>query len=193
MIVFFSFNNVELFHSMFADCCMLNSQDWGLMVAIGQWQTPSLIDIDRACWRNCLLLLFFLLVCHQRHHTSFPHDAPSQTTQHNDRFGKETAEPTVLMLEGMLIITLSGKHCQLRGMLPYIFLRRTQLTTTPQCPSTSHDLNGQQRPPWCPTPNADAHNGHPVCWLIVVCGGAGSGAPWRPWDNGDRQGWRDML
>jgi hypothetical protein len=26
------------------------------------------------------------------------------------------------------------------------------------------------------------------CWLIVVCGGAGSEAPWRPWDDGDRQG-----
>jgi hypothetical protein len=35
MIVFSSFNNVDLFHSMFADCCMLKSQEWGPMVAIG--------------------------------------------------------------------------------------------------------------------------------------------------------------
>ncbi len=40
---------------------------------------------------------------------------------------------------------------------------------------------------------ANAHNGHLVCWLIVVCGGAGSGAPWRPWDDGNCQGWRGML
>ncbi len=94
--------------------------------------------------------------------------------------------PTAPMRAGMLIITLSGRHRCLPGTLPYIFLHRTQLTTTPQRPSTHCDLNGQQRLPWCPTPNADAHNGHPVCWLIVVCGGARSGAPWQPWDDGDR-------
>ncbi len=88
----------------------------------------------------------------------------------------------------------SSSPCQVsRGMLPYEFLRRTQLTTTPQRPSTGRDQNGQQRPPWCPTPNANAHNGHPVCWLIVICGGAGSGAPWLPWDDGDRQGRRGTL
>jgi hypothetical protein len=84
--------------------------------------------------------------------------------------------------------------CQVSlGMLPYVFLCRTQLTTTPQCPSTSRDLIGRQRPPWCPTPNADAHNGHPVCWLIVISGGAKSGAPWRPWDDVDRQGRRGAV
>jgi hypothetical protein len=84
--------------------------------------------------------------------------------------------------------------CQVsRGMLPYVFLRRTQLTTTPQHPLTRRDLIGRQRPPWCPTPGANAHNGHPVCWLIVVCGGTGSGAPWRLWDDGDRQGRRDTV
>ncbi len=88
----------------------------------------------------------------------------------------------------------SSSPCQVsRGMLPYVILRRTQLTTTPQRPSTRCDQNGRQRPPWCPTSDADAHNGHPVCWLIVVCGGAGSGAPWWPWDEGDRQGWRGTL
>jgi hypothetical protein len=88
----------------------------------------------------------------------------------------------------------SSSPCQVsRDMLPYVFLRRTQLTTTPQRPSTRRDQNCRQRPPWCPTPNADAHNGHPVCWLIVVCGGAGSGAPWQPWDDVNRQGWRGML
>ncbi len=88
----------------------------------------------------------------------------------------------------------SSSPCQVsRGMLPYVFLRRTQLTTTPQHALTGRDLIGRQRPPWCPTPNADAHNGHPVCWLIVVCSGAGSGAPWWPWDDGDRQGQRDTV
>ncbi len=70
----------------------------------------------------------------------------------------------------------SSSPCQIsRGMLPYVLLRRTQLTTTPQPPPTCHDLIGRQQPPWCPTPNANAHNGHPVSWLIVMCGGAGVG------------------
>ncbi len=45
MIVFSSFNNVELFHSMFADCCMLKSWKWGPMAAIGRQRSPSSIDI----------------------------------------------------------------------------------------------------------------------------------------------------
>jgi len=28
-----------------------------------------------------------------------------------------------------------------------------------------------------------------ACWLIVVCGDARGGAPWRPWDDGGRHGW----
>jgi hypothetical protein len=193
MIVFSSFKDVELIRSMFADCCMLKSQEWGPMAAIGRRQLPSSIDINHACCRNCLLPLFFLLFRRHRRHASFPHNVPSRTMQHNNRFGKEAAKPTALMPKGMLIVTLSGKHCRLRGMLPYIFLHRTQLTTIPQCPLTCRDLIGQQRPPWCPTPNANAHNGHPVCWLIVVCSGTGSGAPWWPWDDGNRQDWRDTL
>jgi hypothetical protein len=193
MIVFSSINDVELFHSTFADCCMLKSQEWGPMAAIGRRRPPSLIDINYACSRNRLLRLFFLLFRRHRRHASFPHDVPSRTTQHNDRFGEEAAKPTAPMPEGMLFVTLSGKHCRLRGMLPCIFIRRTQLTTTPQRPSTGRDLIGRQRPPWCPTLDAYAHNGHPVCWLIVVCGGAGNGAPWRPWDDGDRQGRQETL
>ncbi len=109
MIVFSGFNDVELFHSMFVDCCMLKSREWGPMAAIGRRQLPSLIDIDRACCRNRLLLLFFLLFCRHRHHASFPHDVSSRTTQHNNRVGKEAAKPTALIPEGMLIVTLSGK------------------------------------------------------------------------------------
>jgi hypothetical protein len=109
MIVFSSFNDVELFHSMFVDCCMFKSREWGPMAAIGRQRPPSLIDIDRACCTNHLLPLFFLLFCRHRHHASFPHDVPSRTTQHNDQFGEEAAEPMALMPEGMLIVTLSGK------------------------------------------------------------------------------------
>jgi hypothetical protein len=109
MIVFSSFNNVELFHSMLVDYCMLKSQEWGPMAAIGQRRPPLLINIDFTCCRNCLLLLFFLLFRRHRHHASFPHDVPSRTTQHNNRFGKEAAQPTAPMPEGMLIVTLSGK------------------------------------------------------------------------------------
>ncbi len=95
--------------------------------------------------------------CHLRH-SSFPHNVPSRTTQHNNQFGVEAAEPTALMLEGMLIVTLLGRHRRLPGTLPYIFLRRAQLTTTPQRPLTRCDLDGRQRPPWCPTPDADAQS-----------------------------------
>jgi hypothetical protein len=113
--------------------------------------------------------------------------------QHDNQFGVEAAKPMAPMPAGMLIVTLSGRYCRLPGALPYIFLCRTQLTTTPQRPSTCPDLNGQQHLSWCPTPDANAHNGRPVCWLIVACGGARSGAPWRQWDDGDHQGWRGTL
>ncbi len=79
------------------------------MAAIGRQRLPSLIAIDRACCRNRLLPLFLLLFCRHRHHASFPHDVPSRTTQHNNRFGEEAAKPTAPMPEGMLIVTLSGK------------------------------------------------------------------------------------
>ncbi len=94
---------------MFADCCMLKGQEWGPMAAIGQWQPPSLINVDRACCRNHLLPLFFLLFCRHHHHASFPHDVPSRTTQHNNQFGEEAAKPMAPMPEGKLIVTLSGK------------------------------------------------------------------------------------
>ncbi len=94
---------------MFVDCYMLKSPEWGPMGAIGLRQPPSLINIDRACCRNHLLPLFFLLFRRHCHHASFPHDVPSQTTQHNNRFGKEAAKPTAPMPKGMLIVTLSGK------------------------------------------------------------------------------------
>ena len=65
---------------------------------------------------------------------------------------------------------------------------KNTLTTTQQHLSMCHDLNGRQQPPWCPTPSAGTYNSRPECWLIVVCGGAGSEALWRSWDDGDRHG-----
>ncbi len=79
------------------------------MAAIGRRRPPSLIDIDRAYCRNRLLPLFFLLFRHHHHHAFFPHNAPSRTTQHNNRFGKEAAEPTAPMPEGMLILKTNVK------------------------------------------------------------------------------------
>jgi hypothetical protein len=163
MIVFSSFNDVELFHSMFVDCCMLKSREWGPMAAIGRWQPPSSININRACCRNRLLPLFFLLFHRHRHHTSFPHNVSSRMMQHNADSAKRLPSRRLRCRRGC-----SLSPCQVScGMLPYVFLRRTQLTTTPQRPLTRRDLTGRQRPPWCPTPEANAHNGHPVCWLIV--------------------------
>jgi len=57
-----------------------------------------------------------------------------------------------------------------------------------QCLSTRRDQNGRQWPPWCPTSGASAYKRRPECWLIFICGGAGSEEPWRPWDDGDRHG-----
>ena len=65
---------------------------------------------------------------------------------------------------------------------------KNTLTTTQQRLSTRRDQNGRQWPPWCPNSCTGAYNSRPECWLIVVCGGAGSEAPWRPWDDGDRHG-----
>ncbi len=60
--------------------------------------------------------------------------------------------------------------------------------SNPQRLLTCRDQNGRQWPPWCPTSCAGAYISRPECWLIVVCGGAGSEAPLRPWDDGDRNG-----
>jgi hypothetical protein len=65
---------------------------------------------------------------------------------------------------------------------------KNMLTTTQQGLSTHRDLNGQQQLPWCPTFGAAAYNSQPACWLIVVCGSTGSGAPWRLWDDSGRHG-----
>ena len=114
--------------------------------------------------------------------------------RHNDPFGVEAAEPTAPMPTGMLFLTSLGRHHRLSGIIPYLFLRRAQPTTTLQRPSTRRDLNDQHRSPWCPTPGAAAQNSHPVCWMIVVCVGAGSEAPWRPWDDGGHHGgWVHVL
>ena len=41
-IVFSSFNNVDLFHSMPADCCMPRRWGWGTMTAVGRRRLPWL-------------------------------------------------------------------------------------------------------------------------------------------------------
>jgi hypothetical protein len=65
---------------------------------------------------------------------------------------------------------------------------KNTLTTTQNRLLTSRDQNGRQWLPWCPTSGAGAYNSRPECWLIVVCGRAGSEAPWQPWDDGDHPG-----
>jgi hypothetical protein len=105
----------------------------------------------------------------------------------------EAATPTAPMPTMMLIIISSEGYRQLPGTKPYVFLHRTKPTANPQRPSTRCDLNGQLRLPWCLNPGADAYNSCPECWWIGICGGAKSIAPWRPWDGGDRQGWRGTV
>ena len=62
------------------------------------------------------------------------------------------------------------------------------ITTTQLHLPTRRNRNGQQQPPWCPTSGTSAYNSCPECWLIVVCGGAGSEALWQPWDDGGHHG-----
>ncbi len=145
------------------------------------------------CWKNRLLPLFLLLFCHRHHHASFPNDVAARATQHNNQFGVEAATPMAPMPMIMLIVTSSEGYCRTPETKPYVFLHRTQPTTNPQRPSTRRDLNGRLRPPWCLITGDDAYNSCPECWWIVVCGGAGSGAPWRPWHRGDRQGQRGAV
>jgi hypothetical protein len=35
MITFSRFNDAKMLPSMFVDCCMLKSREWGLMAAVG--------------------------------------------------------------------------------------------------------------------------------------------------------------
>jgi len=44
MIVFSSFNDTNLLHSMLADCCMLKRREWGFMAAVGRRRPPWSID-----------------------------------------------------------------------------------------------------------------------------------------------------
>ncbi len=140
------------------------------------------------CCRNRLLPLFFLLFCRSRHHASFPNGVAARTTQHNNQFGMVAAVLTAPMPMMMLIVTSSEGYRQLRGTKPYVFLHRTQPTTNPQHPLMRRDLNGRLWLPWCLTPVNYAYNSRPEYWRITVCGSAGSGAPWRPWDGGNCQG-----
>jgi hypothetical protein len=66
--------------------------------------------------------------------------------------------PTALVPTKMLILTLLERCHQSPATKPHIFLRRLQPTANPQGPLVCCDLNGRQRPPWCPTPDANAEN-----------------------------------
>jgi hypothetical protein len=154
---------------MLADCCMLKSREWGFMVAVGRRQ-PREIALSR---KALLLLPFRLLHLHCRH-TSYHHDVPNRRMQRSNQFSVEAAKTTdqkPATMVGGCVFTLAN--------LP----SKNTLTTTQQRLLTRRDLNGQQQPPWCPTLGAATYNSHPEWWLIVVCGGAGSEAPWQPWDN----------
>jgi hypothetical protein len=77
--------------------------------------------------------------------TNESHHDTARTTWHNGRFGMEAAKPTAPIPKGVHCLTLSRRHHRLSGtLLPYVFLQRTQLTTTPKCLSTCCDLNGRQ-------------------------------------------------
>ena len=173
MIVFSSFNDTNLSHSMLADCCMLKSQEWGFMAVVGQCRPPWSIDA-----RNRI-----------KQKTSSP--GPATTATHHTtmmyRIGRRE-EATDLAWRLPRLRLRSRPSWLVDACLLAYLPSKTTLTTTQLRLSTHRDQNGRQWPPWCPTPGAGAYNSRPECWLIVVCGGAGSEAPWRPWDDGDRHG-----
>ena len=140
----------------------------------------------RCACGNCHFPHFFLLFHCHRHHASFPHDhdVPSRTLRHNGRFGVEAAKSMAPMPTGMLFLTSLGMHNQLLVHYPpYSYARHN-----PQQPHNAHQCVGRWWPPWCPITSATAHYSHPAYWLIFVCGGAGSEAPWWPWDEGSHHG-----
>jgi hypothetical protein len=133
MIDISSFNNVVLLHGILLIVLCLKARSGAPWRPQDSGNHHDQSRYKFACYRNLhLLFLFLLFHCH-RHHASFPNNIPYRMTQHNNQFGVEASKPMAPTPAGMLIITLLGRHCRLPGTLPYIFLRRTQLTTTPQC------------------------------------------------------------
>ncbi len=126
--IFSSFNDVALSNSMFVDCCMLFCWEFGPIAAVRCRRPPWSIDAKICIRRNRHLPLLFLLFCLHRHHTSLPHDVSDQTTRRHDRSGLEAAELTAPMLARTLFLTRPGRYRQLSGMIPYVFLRKTQPT-----------------------------------------------------------------
>jgi len=96
------------------------------------------------------------------------HDVSNWRMRRSDKFGVEAAETMAQKPAAMV------GGCVFTSYLP----NKSTCHNNAQCLSTHHDLNGQQRPPWCPTPGTAADNSCPENWLIVVCGGARSEAPW---------------
>lgn len=114
-------------------CWLLNATELGVGPHGGQRTTATAMVnwfVRSHRCRNHPLLLLFLPVCCPRHCTSCLHDVPARMMRKNKRFGVEAAKPTAPMPTEMLFLTtLSGRHHQLPGTLPYIFLRRTQTTS----------------------------------------------------------------
>jgi len=123
--------------------------------------------------------------------SSFSHFVAAAPTNHSSKMSLSGRHGTTTdsawrlpsrrppMPMGTLFLTLPGRHCQISIILPYVFLHRTQPTTTPLHPSML---------PHSALRSAVAPNSHPACCWKDVCGGAGSEAPWRPWENGGCHG-----
>ena len=119
--IFSSFNNVVL-----SKVCLLIVVC--LKAGSGQWINSYRHDRSMCkflCCRNRHLplpLLFLPILPCPRCHTSFLHDVPARTTQHNGGFGMEATGQTAPILMGMLFLTSSVRHHPLSGTLPYVLL-----------------------------------------------------------------------
>ena len=119
--IFSSFNNVVL-----SKVCLLIVVC--LKAGSGQWINGYCHDRSMCkflCCRNRHLplpLLFLPILPPPRCHTSFLHDVPARTTQHNGGFGMEATGQTAPILTGMIFLATSVRHHRLSGTLPYVLL-----------------------------------------------------------------------
>ena len=127
---YFSFNNVDSLHYLWAECCMLYCRECGPMAAVG-WRWPP--------WSSDATIR---LVVESSPPAPFP--PPSSPplmflvgghgTQLNDRFGMVVAKQDGSDPYDDAHPQITGGHCQSFGTNPYIFLCRQQENTKATSP-----------------------------------------------------------
>jgi hypothetical protein len=76
MLHFFNSNNLDLLHSMLADCCLPQHLGGGTMVAMGGWWPPWLVGASLMFPLNCSMVTFY------SHLRSFWHTQKEKISTH---------------------------------------------------------------------------------------------------------------